>query len=182
MPTASEKIVFFGDVDKNKRGTISSQYPAYTMLVHVDELKESIASKQRQLDRGVIPPADVPEAFEVLAREKARLEKIEASRPELSDGQKDRIAKEYKRLAKEISNSLFTRSEMQMGTASAHEEARRMVNPIIKVDPEIAEACNIQTTNGMVSRNDASRIFKIIGHTIGEATNVETLRKDKRTR
>ena len=105
------------------------------------------------------------------------MDKISSSRPKLKGKDKDDIAKGYKELGGQIAESMFTLSDMKRGTASAHEEARRMVKPIISVDPKLAASCGVNTKDGMVSRNDASKIYKIMGKLIGDNTNIEVLRK-----
>lgn len=186
----SEDIIFFGSPDrkgKTMEGRIGSEYPAWMKKQQIEEMEESIARKERELKQKLIPYDEVPYAEAELEREKERLYKINQSKPKLSAVDKDRIAKEYKRLSREVGGSMFTRSEMKIGTVSAHEEARRMVEPIIECqDESLARSCNVIPINGKISRNQATKIWKICGHALGEggpgeATNVETLRKDKRT-
>ena len=180
-----EGIEFFGGADRKEGrpdGRITSEYPAWMHKYQMDELKESIERKERELKNNRIPFEHVATAREELAREKEKYAAIKDSVPKLSDKQKDDLHGQYKDLAKNISGYLFTRSEMMQGTASAHEEADRMVLPSIEVHPEVARMCNLQPTkDGRISRNDASKAFKIIGHILGEPTNVETLRKDQVT-
>lgn len=79
---------------------------------------------------------------------------------------------------------MFTRSDMMFGVASAHEEARRMVEPVIaltKEQLEMAEDIEIKIVGEKTSRNGASKMFKLIGKLINEPTNIEWLRKDKVT-
>lgn len=179
----SNTYEFFGDVDRNKNGSIGSVYPAWGMGVHLDELNESIERAEREIARGAIPPTEISFARENLVKDKKRLDKIMCSKPTFEGKQLDDVAKEYKRLRAEIKSSMFTRSEMMLGTADPHEEARRMSEPCISVNGDIAMGCNVKPgVNNLVNRNDATKIFKILGRYLNEPTNVETLRVDKRTR
>lgn len=172
-------ITFFGKVDK-KGDKVTSEYPSWMLDVHIDELRESVAQRERALERGDVAPSELGYIREALKKEKARLTEIEASKPSLSPDQTDKIAKEYDKLSKEIKDSLFSYDEMHKGLANPHEEARRMVNPCIKVDPEVARACGVTPNEkGLVSRNDAAKVFKITGKYLGENTNIEALRKGR---
>lgn len=175
-------IHFFGKVDKNKDGVIASQYPAWMMETHVEELKRAIEEKELKLANHMVEPEDMMYIKAELDREKKRLVDIESSKPTLSGEQKDKVYSNYKDLAGKIADSLFTRDEMMLGLANPHEEAHRMVDPIIPINPEIAEACGVESRDGKVSRNEATRIFKILGKVLGEETNVEALRRDSRRR
>lgn len=169
---------FFKGVDAN-----GSQYPAFYYDVHISELKETIDSEERRLNAGQVPYDLAYKLKASIEKNKKLLEEIERSRPSLSDGERDRINKAYKQLGKEIGQYLFSRSEMMIGLASPHEEARRMTEPCISADgfDELIKACNVQVTDGKVTRNGAAKMFKICGKLIGEPTNIEVLRKDKRT-
>jgi len=179
-PISSEKITFFGKVDRNNRGNISSEYPAWALKAQFDDLKESVSRNERLLESGNVVPSERPYLVETLEKEKRRLNEIEESMPKLTTKQKDDAYAAYKELSNKIAESLFSRDEMRLGLADAHEEARRMVNPVIDVDPKFAAACGVTPKNGKVSRNEASRMFKIMGAYLGEKTNVEYLRKDRR--
>ena len=179
----ASKYDFFGDVDRNKHGKIGSVYPAWGMTVHLDELEEGIGRAERTLKAGGLPASEVPFLKETLAKDRKRLDEIMGSKPKFEGKQLDEVSKEYKRLKGEIKASMFTRSEMMLGTADPHEEANRMSIPCISVNADIAEGCNIKPTiDSLVNRNDATKVFKILGKYLGEVTNVETLRVDKRTR
>ena len=75
---------------------------------------------------------------------------------------------------------------MQRGIADAHEEARRMKEGIIKVNPELARICNLRPyVNGQYSRDEAIKAWKLSGRALQEAThweektNAEVLRRTK---
>jgi hypothetical protein len=115
-----------------------------------------------------------------LARQKTRLKEIDEAVPKYTDQEKDLLAREHKNLGAEIRDSMFSYDDMNKGFASAHEEAHRMKDPIIKLNRaqlEIAKACEIPVQHGMVCRDDAARMYKIIGKRLGENTNIEALRK-----
>jgi hypothetical protein len=163
---------FFGETDKG------SQYPAWTMVNQLKEIKEEYGQKERALASGLLDPASVPYIKEEIKKLHDKIESIAKSRPELTDKQKQKVEIEYGKLGNLIKDSLFTRSDMKLGLADAHEEARRMVNPLFTVDREVAIACKAKIIGGKVTRNDASKMFKIIGHYLVAATNIEHLRKD----
>ena len=162
----------------NQKGLVGSEYPAWTMRVHVEDLKESIAHKQRQIKSNVVDAVNMPYFKEELAKETKRLAEIGASKPMLTDAQKSRVEAEYLKLSNTIQATMFTREQEKRGLVDAHEEARRMTTPIISVDKEVAKACNVTVTGDKVSRNGAIKMFKILGHFIGAQTNAEALRKE----
>lgn len=172
-----EGIQFFGKVDRNKEGKIASEVPAWTMETHLDDLRESIERRERSVSRGEVPQSELPFALAEIEKSKKRLDEIMESKPKFATKDKDSICKEYKRLGDEIRNSMFSDSDMRSGKADPHEEARRMVNPIITVNPALAAACGVRIQNGRMSRNDAVKMYKIIGKSIGEDGNAERLRR-----
>jgi hypothetical protein len=80
-----------------------------------------------------------------------------------------------------ISDAMFKRSEMERGVADAHEEARRMSEPVLKLEDKeliFVRACEGKIeANGKVSRTTAERCWKIISRLLGENSNTEVLRK-----
>lgn len=176
---SDNKLEFFGKIDRDRDGNIGSTLPAWYFDSQVDTMKETIQRRESALERGDIPADYVYQTREDLKRDKERLDSIESSRPKLDDKHSDMLDKAYKELSSDIKDSMFTRDDMQRGFADAHEEARRMTKPCIKIDPELARKCGVDARDGMVSRNDATKIFKIVGKALGEETNVERLRKMK---
>ena len=178
------EVKFFGDVDKNQHGKIGSFMPAWYSLNHLDTMKESFERKERSIKRGEVPMDAIPEAKAEIVKEKEKYETILKSRPSPSVPERDLLWKHHKALGKKIQASMFTRSEMMLGTASAHEEADRMSLPVIELSKEelvLAKSANVKITGEKVTRNGASKIFKLIGKLIGEPSNIETLRKDRAT-
>lgn len=171
-------IHFFGKEDRNKDGIVGSQVPGWAMESQLEELRRGIENKEARIARHLVPEDQVNYVREEVSREKKRMAEIETSRPNLTSEEKDRVFKAYKDISKDIKDSMFKYDDMMTGAASAREEARRMSEPIIKVDPDIAKACEVHMdTNGMVSRNDAQKIFKIVGAYLGEERNAEKLRR-----
>lgn len=173
----------FGEVDRTKEGKIKSQYPAWYYEQHIDELKESIRHRERQLESDLVIPSEKGIQRERLRQEKERLVQIESSKPTFSGVEKDELVKIRKELGDKIKASMFSKGEMDRGVADAHEEARRMVDPIIELKTErelnLAEGCGIKIKDGKISRKDAEKMWKISGKSIGDGTptNVETLRR-----
>lgn len=176
---AEKELEFFGKVDRDRDGNIGSTLPAWYFDSQVDTMKETIQRREAALERGDIPADYVYQTREDLKRDKERLDNIESSRPVLDEKRSDALGKAYKELSSDIKESMFTRDDMQRGFADAHEEARRMTKPCINIDPELARKCGVNAKGGMISRNDATKIFKIVGKALGEETNVERLRKMK---
>ncbi len=178
-------VVLFSEVDRHRvTKKIQSEYPAWYFKTHIKELQESIDSKKRELALGIISPVNALSLRETVKKEESRLSEIDKSRPKLSDKETDDVAKVYKTLGKDIGNSMFSRTDMKKGLADAHQEASRMIDPCIKVNEKVAEmadACGIEVKKGMISRNQASRIFKITGRLLEEQTDVEALRRDRNT-
>jgi tellurite resistance protein len=182
---ALKDVEFFGTEDRRlgrKDEPIVSEYPSWYFKVAMEELKESIDRKKRALESGNIPRSEIPYAEEELKRESKKMKQIISSVPKLNGADKDSMAKIYKKLKSAIGESLFTSYQMKKGLADAHEEARRMIEPIIDFKEEaevmIASKMGITPREGRISRNEASRVFKIIGRLIDEPSNVEVLRRE----
>ena len=178
---------FFGVIDRkrdHKTGIekISSEYPAWTFHQQLENAREELTQKERALATGSVDRESETEYRILIEREKAQLDAIEESRPNLSDADKDVCAKAYKDLTNGISASMPTLNDMHRNLVNAHEENRRNSKPCIKVSlktAELAEKNGIKvTSNCEMSRKDASRLAKIIGHAIGEQTNMEYFRKE----
>jgi hypothetical protein len=173
----------FGDVDRTDKGKIKSEFPAWYYPQQIDELKESIRHKERLIEQDMVPASEKQITKSRLAQEKERLTKIEEHMPKLTATEQDSVHKMTKELGNKIGISMFSRSEMERGTADAHEEARRMSEPCIEIkteaEVELAKECNISIKNGKVSRDEASKMWKLSRRMLGEMSNVEILRRDK---
>lgn len=178
-------VDLYSNLDRDRYGNIASEFPAWYFETHLDNMKEELNSIERRLERGAVSQEEQPYARAEMERLKEKIRSIEKSKPQIKDGERTTLQKCYRELAGKIQDSMFTYSEMMMGTANANEEARRMVNPCIGLSASLktlAKTCNVKMAQGgTVSRNGAIKIWKIIGKLINEGTNVESLRRDKAT-
>jgi hypothetical protein len=177
-------IKFFGKLDENRAGRRVSEYPAWYFDVHIEELKEAIARGKRSLNRGEVPPDQVAVVKAEIERDEQKMNEIEHYQPQLSVGEREKLMKLYKEeLCPMISASLFTRNQMQKGLAPAHEEAKRMVQPVIEVKSELLGellvAAGGKLENKKTSRNALAKVFKLVGKLLNEPTNIEVLRIDQ---
>lgn len=179
MKAESKGIEFFGEVDK-KNGKMSSAYPAWYHTNKVEELALEVDDLKRKLDSGFFEGSQRMNIKADYDAKYAKLQSIMSCSPTLSGPEKDAIAEVRKTLETEIQGAMFTRSEMMHGLADAHEEARRMTQPSISAYglTDFCRKNGIEPVKGKISRNQAVKLWKICGKAIGEATNVESLRKD----
>jgi hypothetical protein len=171
----------FGKVDYNKAGKRSSTMPSWYYPRQRDELEESIRYKKSQLENDLVPSSEKNYMRESLKMEEKRIQEIEESQPRFSEVELDELAKLRKSMGMKISDAMFKRSEMERGVADAHEEARRMSEPVLKLEDKelvFVRACEGKIeANGKVSRTTAERCWKIISRLLGENSNTEVLRK-----
>jgi tellurite resistance protein len=172
----SSKIQFFGD-----QGGIKSDMPAWYLERHVEFAEDSIRRKQKMLDRGGIEADQVPRVKEEIKAEKAKLKQIVESKPNLTGAQKDRCAKAYENLQRQIKDSMPTRKDAKDGLVSPYDELRRLKSKHITIDPTIAKACGVKPDHGKISGDEANKCYQIIGKILGENTNTERLRRDGNT-
>lgn len=176
-------IQFFGEVDRHPiTHKITSEYPAYMFAPNIDDLEQEVNSLDLAIKNGNIDPEQLGNAKEELSAKKEKLTQIESSFPNFDSGQKDRVDKARKDAAKHIRDYQFSYTDMNKGTASAHEEADRMTKHFIPIaDVELAKKCNISGTvhSGVfrTSRTGMETFWKILSGSLGESTNTETLRK-----
>ena len=177
----AKKLTFYGMVDRDKRdpSKVLSEFPAWYFTNHIEDMKAVINSGERRID-AVIDPQSRSFTRAQVDKQIKRVQEILESRPKVSPAIKDKLAKQYRKLCEGITLAMPTREEEKKHLVDAHEEARKMITPIIIVDSELALACNVAPLGGKVSRNGAVKMFKIIGKYLGERTNVEWLRVDKR--
>lgn len=176
-----EDFTFFGSVDRNKDGHIGSEYPSWCMNPQLDDLRESIEQAERQLEDDLVPPEKIIEVRHRLKKEKERYEEIMCAKPKMTGKQVDELAKAREVIGKQVSESMFKRSDMMRGVADAHEEASRMVDPRIPVNEDTARllsACGIEPIDGKINRTQAERAWKIASRYLGEPSNTELLRRD----
>jgi uncharacterized membrane protein YheB (UPF0754 family) len=176
-------IKFFGSIDKNSKGEITSEYPAWVFTNHIDQLEEDINRLTIEIQRGTAN-AKIAEMKEEVMRLESKLQDIVGSKPRLSDKIQDALREDLSKMGDMISEAMFTRSEMQMGWADAHKEADRMSLDLISIDNDlrqIALACGIgkeKVKNGKVNRTDLEKMYKIVAAALDADTNTEKLRKD----
>ena len=168
----------FSEVDLNHHGNVSSYMPAWTYDQLIYDLESDIKTEEIQVNRQNISPERIAELSRSIKTKKERLHDILSTRPKID---KTKLASLSEELGMKIADSMFTRSDMMRGTADAHTEARRMVEPCIKLSDEeanFAMGCNVvPNKDRMISRNQASKIWKIARKYIGESSNVEILRR-----
>ncbi len=173
-------IQIFGDkdsIDRRADGRPNAFKPSWAEKPAMDALKEDVESTKRALDMGRIPASEVYLAEERVRKGETRIQEIEQGKPKLNDQERDETANHRKRLAKEIGDALFTHTEMDMGFADAHEEAARMTEKKMKLDPEQAKECGITLVDGKGSRDDAAKMFQHLSYALGESPDIERLRK-----
>ena len=166
-----------------------SMYPAFFYKQQIQELKEEIESQKRRIERGEIPYEQVWKAKSELNKLEVRLSKIKDTKPKLSVGEKERLKKVFKVLSEEISIAMPTYTEVMKGTVHAHEEARRMKQPCVPINQaeneiaEMAKLCDVKIDRKKISRDGASKLWKITAAILGEAEypNVEVLRRADKT-
>lgn len=172
---------FFGEIDRNKDGKVASEYPAWTFPRQIENAKEEIDKKQRALDGGFVDRESEGEYKMAIERETERLTAIENSRPSLDKSEIDLCSKVYKSLVAGIGKTMPTRNDMHHNLIDAHDENRLNTSPSISVSADAAKMAQENeiriSDSGNMSRNDASRLAKILGHILGENTNMERLRR-----
>jgi hypothetical protein len=173
----------FGDVDRTKEGKIKSEYPAWYLNTHKEELEESVKHRRYMLENDLVDSSEKNIQKKRLEQESKRLAEIEASAPKLSGAELDEVSRVHKEMGGQIKEAMYTRSDMERGTADAHEEARRISTPVIEVknkaQAEFLESCGIKLDGRTkVTRREAEKAWKISGKLVGEASNTETLRKE----
>ena len=109
---------------------------------------------------------------------------IKASVPKLNGKEKDELGRLYEDMQQKISDSMYSRTDMKKGLVDVHEEARRMSEPIIPVDVKHRKFMvnhGIIPKKGKITRNEASRAYKMSGRVLDANTNTEALRRDYKT-
>lgn len=185
----AKNYFFFGALDRKNNeldGEILSEYPVYMLPNHVLELENQIVALKGMMARNEIPPNDIMYKKQELVNMEMKLDGINKSKHDFTAEEKKEIADEYENLRDQIGGSLFTKSQMEMGTADPHVEAERNVSPCIKIkNPYISKTLNLKATGNFggskISRHEAIRACRIMGYHLGEDFNVEEIRKDRVT-
>jgi len=174
----------FGDFERRKDGKPTGDYPAwyYTNKQQMTDLKERVRTGERALEGGFVPPAAKDRFRAELERAKDKISKIESSVPKLDSLAKDKIFKLTKELGDEITDSMYTRSDMMKGLADGHSEAERMTTKMMPTknenEVEFAQECGVEIVDGKITRTDKERMWKIGRNALGESSNTEILRRD----
>ena len=177
---AKRAFSFFGKVDRNDKNAVCSEYPAYMLAVQREKLSEDINSMKRRLRSGEVELEARVSLKEEIQKSVVRLGEIDRSRPKITAPMKDKMSKHYKELSVSLSEVMFSLYEEHKGLADAHEEVQRMHFPCVEVNSELAKAANLSPDKeSKVSRNDATKLWKIMGHILGLPTNPERLRKQQ---
>lgn len=175
------KIKIFGETDRTPRGKVKSEFPAWYFDMQKEDLMKEINDGEIAIQSGAIPYAIKERSENELRKKKDRLDKIEEETPKLNGKDKDMVSKMRDGIGKKIAEAKFSRSDMERGLADAHEEAHRMVDPVIKIDSqaeaEFARSCNIEIRDGKISRNEMEKMHKIASKMLGESTDIEYLRR-----
>ena len=168
----------FSEVDMTKEGSVGSYLPAWAYDQLIGDLESEIHAEEQQMRAANISVDKINELRRSVDKKKERLHEINESRPNVDV---DKVRGVVDGLSEKISDSMFSRTDMMKGLADAHVEARRMTEPCIKLsdaEANFALGCNVvPTRDKMISRNQATKIWKIGRKYIGELSNVEVLRR-----
>ena len=176
-------IQFFGKPDRQRdTGKIASEYPAWFFDNQINLLKEEIEAKKRLIENPAVDNTVKFNTERALEKDKARLKEIEGSKPKLRAGDKDKIAKLRKVLGEQITDLTPTESNARRGTdVNIFDETQKMIGPCVKVDSDMAELVQSMGANiseGMISRNQATKCWQIASKLLDEDTNSERLQRD----
>ncbi len=175
-----ETIQFFTEMDIDSKGRIKHTYPIYFERLQEQDIREEIRRTETGLENKYYSGAGIGEARERLKKAKDSLDKLLEIRPKF-DKQKDSINRLTKELATVITPSMYRRKDVSKGLVDAHQEARKMVEPVITLTPwaqKVAITNGIRVKDGKVSRDDASRLWQMGREALGEERNIEILRRD----
>jgi len=152
---------YFKEIDKG------SSMPSWVYEPHIEEEQEFIRRSERELKEQTVPVERMPELKMQLKVRKDKLEKVMQSKDEaykIVNSDKDKALKRHKELEEKITDSMFSRDEMHY--RDTHGRRHRTVNPRDEAD------------RGQ-HRNALIKEYRILGHVLGENTNVEALRKGR---
>ena len=175
----------FGSVDRENGGKtapIKSTYPVYYFKEQIEALEEEVHNMKQYAKNGMVPRQHLADHNEQLKRREEKLQAIKDSMPHLSAKDKDKIARAYDELGKAISDLMPTRTDMQKGLASPHDEVAKMHKQgcvDVRGHVQLLRDTGIEPDkNGKINLNKASKAWKIYGRLLGERTSTEYLRKD----
>ena len=168
------------DFKDKVNGKVGSEYPAYYFGQQIQDLKDSERRLSHDLDADLIPGRGKPAAVAELKKVKSKLDLIESSKPKLDGAILDALASAVKELGKQLTTSYPSRTEMAKNIPDAHREYEKDVTPCIDLNGDqltIAKKMGCKIWEGKVSRNDASKIWKICRNLQGENSDTECLRR-----
>lgn len=177
------EITFFTEVDYNKHGNISAEYPAWYFTTKVDELREQIAAMERELKRGALEGEKRERQEKKTALMKRRLSKIEEGfNRSVTAHDREQMEKATKEIAETVRGLTFTYDERKKKIASPHEEARRMIDKAIPINSfknaemvgKMCQMSNVRIDNGRVSRDDLTKAWKIASRALGDGRNTHS--------
>jgi hypothetical protein len=175
---------FFGEVDLNKKGQHSSDMPAWTFTQLIEDLEYDVRVNEINLEDTSLGPEARGKLLSKSKEMKERLDNIKSSKPKVDNDVVHSVVGSDMSggsLGDKIAESMFTRDQMMKGIAEPREEARRMTEPIIKLEGrerEMALGCGVKPNReGKVSRDEAIKVWKIGRKYLGELSNAELLRK-----
>lgn len=180
------QVSLYGDVDRNQKGEVSSEWPAWYNRNHIEDIEENVREMKIRLERGLVPNDSVPDHKQAILDLENKLLKIKDSFPNLGEEERDRLAKVRKWLGVNITMWQFSKDDMMTGEADPHEEARRRSEPIIKIEnqeiADVLKSCNIDNFHGkgMITRDQAEKAWKLASKQLGEPSNTELLRPRKK--
>lgn len=179
IPKKDMKI--FGSVDRDSKGKITSEFPAWYFDQQRDELERGIAQDEEALNQEAIPYPAKAKFREKLAQRKERLDKINEESPKLKGKEADAVFKMREEMGGAIGEAHYTFSQREKGLADPHEEVRRMTEPVIKVtsqhQAEFIKECGISIRDGKITRNEAEKVYKIASKLLEQPTDIEYLRR-----
>lgn len=177
-PIEASDYQVFSEVDLNQKNQVGSYMPAWAYDTLISDLKDDITKGEITLKSSNISQERMSELRDSIEKKKERLYQILDNKPKMDT---DKVNSISSSIGEKVADSMFSYTEMQKGTVNAHEEARRMSEPCIKLDPNEANfalACNIPVgKDRQISRNQAAKMWKIARKYLGENSNVETLRR-----
>ena len=175
----------FGTLDKRQDGLIGSEYPCWYLTHHIEEEERLIHNEEIQLKRGGVHESQRFEVERRVGEERAKLEAIKEAKPKLSDIQLDKVGEVHRELGGDIASAMPGRETLKSGiNFDPHAELivlSDQVVPVTKIVQRFIILCNGRVKDGMVSRTDAEKAWKIAGRLLeyGKGTNSELLRKAK---
>lgn len=178
-------IALFGETDRDVKGQIKADYPAFFFDPQVEELRETIKEREDAADDPAIPRKERNFAKLRLGQERERLNKIENARPDIGDEERDFIAMVVKKIGKIYADSgvLPTYTQLDKRLFDARKIAMLTDQPEIEAsgDPDVVSwlrSCNRKINEkGKTSGTDLAIAWKTGQKILGECTNIEMLRR-----